>query len=368
MESGSVLIMASVRWYNASAHYALFLAEGLKKSGIDVFVLGIPGSPFINKAKGKGIKVIENINLSNSGFLKYLKHIFAFRRFIKSGDIRILNPHISNDHTFAFLSLIGKRIKIVRTRTSSIPPKNNIFNKYFYKNAASHYIVSSEYMTSHITGMGVQKRNISVIPLGNNYKEFAVYKPNENQKSKFDIPANKLIVLFAGRLDTIKGVEYFIKSFSYLKQKEKFYFLISGEEINLSKNYLKKLADDFKISNLTIIDRVNDIRDVLSIADIGVIPSIGSESICRIGLEMLSFGIPIVGSNINSIPELISRFGGIIVKPGSPEEIAKALDYLAVPANYKKMQKKIRSEIAKQNPDRFALEHIEVFTKALEIV
>ncbi len=365
MKDNSVLIMASVRWYNASAHYALFLAESFKRSGMHVVVFGIPGSPFLKKAIKKGLDVIDRIDLMNPGFFKYLINLLLFRKIINLYDIDIINPHISRDHFFAFLSLIGKRKKLIRTRTDSIPPKKNIFNKIYYKISAANYIVSSKYMVPYITGMGIRENSISVIPLGINYKEFAQYGPRVNLKSVFKIPENKIIVSFIGRLDIVKGVEYFIRSFTYLKDKNKFHYIVSGEEVNLSRNDLRELAKSLDINNITFLDRADDAREILSVTDIGVIPSIGSESICRIGLEMVSFGIPVVGSAINSIPELIFRFGGIIVKPGSPEKIASAFNYLAVPANYKKIKNRIISEIAKESPDRFVLEHMEVFSKTI---
>lgn len=366
MENKSIIIMASVRWYNASANYALYLAQSLKNAGMNVILFGIPGSPLIRKAKEQGIAVIDNIKITGSGIFGYIGNIFKFRKYIYKNKIDIFNPHISRDHMFVFLSLFGKKRNIVRTRTDSITPKRNIINKIYYNISSSHYIVSSKYMINHITDMGASKNDISVIPLELNYKVFSAYKPKRDIRTELNIRKNKIIVSFVGRLDSVKGVEHFIKSYEYLKNKKIFHYVISGEEINLSVKKLKEISDGLQMTNISFIDRVGDVRDILSVTDIGVIPSIGSESICRIGLEMLSFGIPIVGSNMNSIPELITEFDGIIVKPGSPEEIAAALDFLADSNNYKKMRKNILSKIASKVPDKFAVEYMDIFSKVLQ--
>jgi glycosyltransferase involved in cell wall biosynthesis len=361
----SVLIMCSVRWYNASAHYALYLASNLKNSGLNVVLFGIPGSPLIIKAKEQGIDVVDSIGLLGTGLFRYIKNLVRFRKIFNEREFNIINPHISRDHVFAFLSLIGKNSHIIRTRTDSKIPKINIFNKIFYRISSKYYIVSSKYMLSHIHRMGIQKSRIAVIPLDMNYKDFAFYKPALDLKNELKIPKNKIVVSFIGRLDSIKGVEYFLKSYAYLQNKQKFHYLISGEEINLTVNELKRIAFEMNMGNISFTGRMGEVREILKISDIGVIPSIGSESICRIGLEMLSFGIPLIGSNINSIPELINEFGGIIVSPCSPKEIADAIEYFAVPKNYKKSKKEILTNISKRLPGRFAVEYMEIFSRVL---
>jgi glycosyltransferase involved in cell wall biosynthesis len=365
MNFKSVLIMCSVRWYNASAHYALFLAQSLRNSGFNVILLGLPESPFIKKAKEYGFNTIDDIKLMNLGIFQYIRNIYKFRKLIYNINFDIINPHISRDHFFSFLSLLGKKKHIVRTRTDSHIPKSNILNKFFYRVSSKNYIVSSKYMIPHITDMGLPENRVTAIPQELNYDNFSIYNSKINLKQQLNIPKNKFIVSYIGRLDKIKGVEYFIKSYINLKKKPKFHYIISGEEINLEIKDLKALASSLQIENISIIDKADDVRDILKITDIGVIPSIGSEAICRIGLEMLAFGIPVIGSNINSIPELINDFGGIIVNPGSPEEIANAIEYLAVQKNYRNMQKKIKHAVQNRHPDRFALTYIDVFLKEL---
>ncbi len=360
-----ILIMASVRWYNASAHYALFLADELKNAGIKIILFGIPESPIVNKAKELGIEVIDDINLMDSNPISYVRNIAKFRRAVHDRKIEIINPHISRDHTFACLSLSGNNMPLVRTRTDSIPPKNNMLNRFFYSHSVSHFIVSSNNMLSYIKDMGLVNSRLSVVPLEMNYIEFADFKPCENLKKKLGIPDDKIIASFAGRLDAVKGVEHFLRSHTSLKNREKFHFIISGEDINLSAEHLKGIANELGIKNISIIGKSNEVREILSITDIGVIPSVGSEAICRIALEMLSFGIPIIGSNINSIPEVISEYDGIIVNPGIPEEIAEALERLLDNDNFKRIKKNIKRKISQRTPNRFITEYLDIFSKVI---
>ncbi|MCU0821498.1 MAG: glycosyltransferase family 4 protein [Spirochaetes bacterium] len=357
--------MSSVRWYNASANYALHLARGLKEAGITTVIFGIPGSPIIENAKDEGFTVIDDINLMDKNPLSYLKNIIKFKNLAAKYRFDIVNPHISRDHTFAFLSLGRKKYPIVRTRTDSIPPRNTIFNRCFYSISCSHIITSSGQSSSQIQNLGIAKNKISVIPQDLNFKQFADFIPRENLREKLNIPDKRIIVTFAGRLDKIKGVDYFVNSFPYLKERENIHFIISGEEINISIAALEQSAKRHDIRNITFMARINDIRELLSITDIGVIPSVGSEAICRIALEMLSFGIPIIGSNINSIPETIKEYGGILVDPGSSEEIASAIDFLASGDIYKKKKIEIKNIIGNRPPDKFLNDNLDIFFKQL---
>jgi glycosyltransferase involved in cell wall biosynthesis len=61
-----------------------------------------------------------------------------------------------------------------------------------------------------------------------------------------------------------------------------------------------------------------------------VIASVGSEMICRIALEYMAMGIPVVGADTNVIPEIIRHDQtGLIVPKGNPEAMASAMEFFA---------------------------------------
>jgi glycosyltransferase involved in cell wall biosynthesis len=363
MNKLSVIIMASVRWHNASAHYALTTANALKSAGFNLYFFGSPGSPVIEKAKQNGLNVIDGIDLLIANPFVYLRNFIKFRKLIRRLKPDIINTHFSKDHNFALLSMLFKPKKIVRTRSDSILPKNNFFNKILYKFSISHLIVPSEYLISFFLKFGISKNRISAIPPDFNYTEFYKYKQLMDLKTALNIQKNKIIVSYIGRLDKIKGADIFLKSLKYIKNIEKYFFIISGEEINLTIQKLKQIAKDSGVYNISFLNRMDDVRDILCITDIGIIPSTGSEAICRIGMEMISFGIPVIGSNINSIRELIMTHGGIAVNPGIPEEIASALDHLSQEDNYLKMKEKINAANRNRIPDKFSAELSDIFLK-----
>lgn len=356
-------MMVSVRWYNASAHYALSLAQGLRRAGQRVVLFGIPSSPVIIRAQEIGLESIESIDLMRgTAALRHLRH---FRRTVAERGIDIVHPHFSRDHTFAACALLGAAIPIVRTRSESIPPRGNVLNRFFYRRAAQHYALPARYLKPTLRRMGIADDRISVIPLSMDARAFSRYTPSRDLKGALGIRPGSTVISYVGRLHAIKGVEYLIRSYPLLENKSGVHFVISGEEVDVSRRSLADLARKLGCQRISVIDRCDDVREILSITDIGVIPSVGSEAICRVALEMLSFGIPIVGSNLNAIPEAISDYEGILVTPGRPDEIAGALDRLIFQEEYRRRRERILQKISSISLDCMVNGYLGIYQQLL---
>ncbi len=354
-------MMVSVRWYNASAHYALALGEGLRRAGQRVVLFGIPASPVLRRAREMGLESIESIDLMRGpAALRHLRH---FRRTVAERGIDIIHPHFSRDHTFAACALLGAAVPIVRTRSESDPPRGNFLNRLFYRSAAQHYALPARYLKPTLRRMGIADDRISVIPLGMNARAFSRYVPSRDLRGELGIRPGSAVVSYIGRLHAIKGVEYLIRSYPLLENKSGVHFVISGEEVDVSRRSLSDLARKLGCQRISVIDRCDDVREILSITDIGVIPSVGSEAICRVALEMLSFGIPIVGSNLNAIPETISDYEGILVTPCRPDEIAGAIDRLIRRNEYRKRRERIIGKISSISLDRMVGDYMDIYQR-----
>ena len=80
-------------------------------------------------------------------------------------------------------------------------------------------------------------------------------------------------------------------------------------------------------------------RDLIAALDAGVICSVGSETICRIAMEYMAMGLPVVGTDTNVIPEVV-RHGetGIVVPAGDADACAAAMkDFAGAPEKARQM-------------------------------
>ena len=104
-----------------------------------------------------------------------------------------------------------------------------------------------------------------------------------------------------GRLSYEKGILTLIKAFQ-LSPRHKLKVAGEGKLRNEIVNYIKR----YNISNVTYIGYVDTSKTVNIFDDISftIIPSECYENNPLIGIESLSNGVPIIGSNIGGIPEL----------------------------------------------------------------
>jgi glycosyltransferase involved in cell wall biosynthesis len=134
-------------------------------------------------------------------------------------------------------------------------------------------------------------------------------------------------VIFVGRLDAQKGVEYLIRAIpNIIKEYQKVHFFILGNG-NL-ETILKNLSKKLKISkNVTFLDMIplEKMVDFYSSADIFCLPSIHEGFPLSIA-EALSIGLVIVASATEGIPEaIIENKNGFLTTPRNVSELTQKL-------------------------------------------
>jgi glycosyltransferase involved in cell wall biosynthesis len=324
----NILITVSVRWWNANAYYAISLAEALLKLGHKVYVAGDPAYPPTVRAQAAGLETLE-IKFASFNPLILLKELYRLYKFVKENEIKMINAHRSEDHLLT--ALVAKRLKIplVRTLGDVRSPKNNFINRWLHMQATRYHILSSDSIwVRYVSTWPEFKPNMSIIPGGvdgNVY--YRVQKKQELQK-KLNITSDTFIVGIVARLDPIKDHVNFITAASLVLEKiPDIIFIISGSEENVHVKDLTNLASSLRIvDHFRFMDRHDPVRDVISLLDVGVIASKGSEVIARIAMEYIAIGIPVVATDINVLPEVVQdKRNGFIVPPEDPYEMASAI-------------------------------------------
>ena len=120
-----------------------------------------------------------------------------------------------------------------------------------------------------------------------------------------------------------KGQEYVMKAISRLKKGgyDLQYFLIGGGD----NTRLKKIAKKYDVEkNIKFMGSFphNEIFSLLSEMDLYIQPSL-QEGLPRAMIEAMSVGMPIIGSNVGGIPELIDK--SCIFKKKNVKEIVSMI-------------------------------------------
>ncbi len=323
-----ILITVSVRWWNANAYYAISLAEALSKLGHKVYVAGDPTYPPTIHANNEGLETVK-IRFASFNPFVLLKDWYKLYKFVKEKNIEIINAHRSEDHLLT--AFIAKRLNIplVRSLGDVRSPKDNFINKWLHFKATDYHISSSESnLTRYISTWPDFKPNSSIIPGGVNGEEVYRIEEKSNLLQKLKLPVNSAIVGIIARLSPVKDHETFIMSASLvLENVSDVVFLISGIDVEITKDDLKTLSESVNLnSNIYFLDRHEPVNELLSVLDVGVIASKGSEVISRIAIEYLATGIPVVATDVNVLPEIIeNERNGYIVQAENPFDMSNAI-------------------------------------------
>ena len=206
----------------------------------------------------------------------------------------------------------------------------NIFDKtitrFIYSNL-SKIICVSDALKRRLRKFKITNQKLMIIPNGVDVDKFSL----ERKGSCLDKYLKNVIdykkVIFVGRLDLQKGVEYLIRAIpNVINYFTNVHFFILGNgriESNL-KNLAKSLAIEKYTTFINMIP-LEDMPKFYSSADIFCLPSI-HEGFPLSLLEALSMGLIIVASNTGGIPEaIIENKNGYLFKPKNIKQLSVKL-------------------------------------------
>ena len=132
-----------------------------------------------------------------------------------------------------------------------------------------------------------------------------------------------MIVVTLSSLIKIKGIDIFIKSHKYLRNKNDIIYKIYGD------GPLKKQLENLQNSSIKLMGFTNTPEDIIMNSDIVVISTIIPESFSLVALEAINHGIPVITTNIGGQAELvINEYVGLHCLPRNPKSIANKIDIL----------------------------------------
>ncbi len=336
----NILILINVRWWNATAFYAINIARILHNHGHKVIVGCNPEYPAFPKAKSYGLRVAP-LNFYGYNLCQLISNFIKMLKIIKTENIQIINAHRSEDQFYALLTKLISKTKCILTRGDRRKIKNNIFSMLKYKLANAIILTCKAiYEQNKIV---LKNKPVHIIYGSVDEEHFIVKKSKVETAKKYKIDLSHPIIGMAGRLDYVKDQYTFVNGCGIVAtQDKKVNFILAGKQEHIKAEELRHLAKRYNIENrLTILPEISDIPDIINLFDIAVITSIDSETISRVLLEYLYLKKPVIGTQVNVIPEIIKEgYNGEIIKPGDYRDLAdkilKLLKNKNIMRNYSK--------------------------------
>ena len=155
-------------------------------------------------------------------------------------------------------------------------------------------------------------------------------------KKRLCIAPDDIILLFVGRLHTIKGLKLLINAFKIaLKQESKLRLFIVGsgtynEWLSIAKPAWSRISFTGYLTS-------KELSQLYSIADIGLIPSI-HEEFGLVALEMMMHKLPIIVNNTTGLSEIVeNEVTGLIAKKASAKNMAAKIIELTQDLSFRKL-------------------------------
>jgi glycosyltransferase involved in cell wall biosynthesis len=307
-----------------------FFSSGLKIIALIKYYknyLSIPKNEFIY-----GIKVIHPwwIKTPNKLFSKY--HVNALHFFIgreTAKTIRYFQPDLIIS---TWLNPFAVYAKYVRKKSSLIyfaiaEGSDVLIDSFRYggwdkiektiNENCELVIAVSEMMKTQMQ----KKTNLKNIKIVRNGYDKDLFFFNE----KNIIEINGIFkILHVGGFYTVKGQDILLKALSYINIPVKVTLVGVGPELEKCQQYVQNCKLQANVQFLGLVPH-NGIADLLYKSDLFCMPS-RSEGLPAAPLEAMACGLPVVGTNVGGMSEIIkSGFNGYLCKPDSPEDIAEKI-------------------------------------------
>lgn len=150
------------------------------------------------------------------------------------------------------------------------------------------------------------------------YVELSERKKNEIRK-RLGILYNEKVVLYVGRLESLKGVDSLISSFKLVLEhypKAHLYLLGDGNLVD----YMSTISGYWnKITFTGYLDR-EYLLQFYQVADIGILPSFSEQCSC-VAIEMLMFNIPLLVTTAGGLDEMLEGVNKIEIQESNKDVI-----------------------------------------------
>lgn len=358
------------------AAHALELSKALVKLGHQVTVLTavelkMQGRRFMLEKEEER----EGVRIVNLGFKFFLRRYYSYhlkRRIrkhlnrIASGTERVV-LHI-HEFTPPRIRMISD-LPIVWTNHSSIFLRD--FDDTSRREKLEKIVNSCDWITapSHelcekTIKLGYPANRVTYIPNGVDVDRF---DSNHNQDTRclrlggvsIRFPEDRCVVICARRFVNKNGLHVYLNALESMTNDtlSKCVLLFAGNQSNGKSSYEREIKERIiKLSQRTdcqILGPVpnDNMPDLYRIADISVLPSL-VEATSITGLESMASGIPIVGTNVGGIPEIVEdEVTGLLCKPNDANKLAKNLETLI---HHPSMRQRLGTSARKVAESKFA--------------
>ncbi len=309
------------------------LANFIGQSNLGSFVVSKGGKMESQLDRKTTRHITLPANTKNLFYMPFVAN--KLNKIIHTHNIDIV--HVRSRAPAWLLQFINKKKFISVSTFHNTYGTDNFLKKYYNKSLSKvdHIIAISQYVKSQIINLyGLNENSIDVIHRGIDTEHFNPDNNNQNDiirfLKKYEIPNDKKIILYPGRLTDWKGQINFLQIVeNYKDDKLMFYFV--GDDKN--KSYHSKLVREIKNKNLSHICKIfgnlskQDIKIMYFLSDLIISAPLKPEGFGRVISESLAMKKIILSYNFGGAKEQLKNLDNIFkITPKDQKELKIKID------------------------------------------
>ncbi|MCK4261031.1 MAG: glycosyltransferase [Halanaerobiales bacterium] len=298
-----------------------------EKYEVEVWCL-VRGGKIAEELREKRIKV-RVLNLSTyHDPLNILKLTSLLRR----EKVNILHTSGYFASTFGRISGLLVKVPIVFAHPQSTYfyyQKKHLLTENFLSRFTDKIICCSEAVKNWAKDYErIRENKLITIYNGINLEEFKKVVNSKEVRKELSLTGKERIIGTVGRLEPVKNPDLLLRATSLVKKRFpnlKVLFVGKGS----LRDSLEKLAEGLGLKeNIIFAGEKKNVFPFLSLMEVFILCS-NIEGLSLALIEAMSAGIPVIGTKVGGIPEIIENgINGILIPPDNPEAFAEAIIYL----------------------------------------
>jgi glycosyltransferase involved in cell wall biosynthesis len=315
-----ILEVSDSRTWSGGTQQVLLLCQELSRRGEDVTLVTNTETELEKRATAAGLKVKPIRMRQDYDLLAAWK----IRDLILEEKFDIIHAHHPTAHAISLLAAKLSGIpSLIVTRRVIFKIKNNPFSKWKYQSSRiNRYVAVCQAVKQLLEDYGVNHGRVEVIPSAVDLLRFNLNQDRETARKRWGILKENIVVGTVGNNSWFKGYPYLLEAAIIVTGKHpqtKFFFCGKGTEQLFGQTQELGLEKNIILSGFR-----TDIPDILACFDIFVLPSL-QEGIATAGIEAMASGLPLIGTQVGGIPDIVSKENGSLVPPGNPQALAEAI-------------------------------------------
>lgn len=315
----NVLHLDEQRTWRGGEQQASWLVQGLARAGHRVWIVGRPGSAWLENTHGGVALTRVALPLANE-FDLY--SAWQLARLVRREQIDLLHAHTSHAHSLACLARkLAGRGKVVVHRRVSFSPKQDWLNRAKYA-APDRIVAVSRHVGEVLLQAGIPNDRVRVV---HSAVDLARLDVPPAPRAALGVPEGVPLLVSAGALVGHKDHACLLDAFAkILPQYPDARLLIAGEGV--LRGALEAQIGLLNLGNaVRLLGHRDDVPALIRAADLYVSSS-WSEGLGTSVLEALACTVPVVATEAGGVSEMVlDGDTGWLVPNRNPAALASAL-------------------------------------------